>query len=35
VDVKCGDVEEHLVVPKSHEAIGEEGPTKEKECVRC
>jgi len=34
VDIKCGDVEEQLAVPKSHEAIGEEDPTKEKERVR-
>ena len=35
MDIKCGDVEGQLVVPKSHEAVGEEGPTKEKERVRC
>jgi len=35
VGIKYGDVEEQLVVPKSHEAVGKEGPTKEKERVRC
>jgi len=35
VDIKCGDVEGQLVFPNSHEAVGEEGSTKEKECVRC
>lgn len=35
MDIKGGDVEEQLVVPKSHEAVGEEGPTEEKERVRC
>jgi len=35
MDIKGGDIEEELAVPKSHEAVGEEGPTKEKERVRC
>lgn len=35
MDIKCEDVEGQLVVPKSHEAVGEEGPTKEKAGVRC
>lgn len=35
MDIKCDDVEGQLVVPKFHEAVGEEGTTKEKECVRC